>query len=159
MEKKYGTKAESVRQGNVIKALAKKDPKIAAEWQRALKGKTTIESVFKKATRIKKPSIKGKKKSVTLIQDTFTEQKHILTEKISNLSQVNQLIKGKYDRLVQTLKKLVTDIKNADGDIENKFKHLIEKLGNLIDEINNPQKQKLFFTPPEELRKAELKIN
>ena len=110
---------------------------------------------------MKKPLNKGKiRKSDTITEiNELSEQKNILTERISNLSQIIQLIKGKYDRFVQVLKKILIDVQNNSGDIENKYKQLIEKLGNLIDEINNPQKQKLFFTPIEDLRKAELKIN
>ena len=160
--KLFGTKLESVRQGIVIKNKAKKDPKIAADWEAALKGQTTIEAVYNKIISKKRKGKKKENKSklgVDALHDV-TEQKRILTDNYSILFQKNQLIQEKYDRLVFSLKKILTSIKNDDSeDIGNKYKQLIEKLGNLIDEINNPQKQKLFFTPIEDLRKAELKIN
>jgi len=159
--KLFGTKPESVRQGIVIKNLAKKDPEIATEWQKALSGMTTVEAVYKKAIHMKSPLKKGgKRKKETLAEnDELTEQKHILMGKISNLSQINQLIKEKYDRLVQALKKILTDVKKDNTGNGNKYKQLLKKLENLIDEINNPQKKEIFFPSPKELRKAEIKIN
>jgi len=103
---------------------------------------------------------KEKRKKSTLAENIeLTEQNRKLTEKLSYTNQINQLIKGKYNRLVQALKKVLKDAKKGDNGEGNKYKQLMEKLGNLIDEINNPQEQKLFFTPIEDLRKAELKIN
>lgn len=154
-----GTKPESIRQGIVIKNKAKKDSEIAAEWQKALSGKTTIKAVYNKATQMKKPLNKGKKRNTISEINELSEQKNVLTERISNLGQINQLIKGKYDRLVQVLKKILKDVKNNSGNIEKKFEQIIDKLETLIDEINNPQKEILFFPSPEDLRKAELKLN
>jgi len=159
-----GTKAESVRQGIVIKNLAKKDPKVATDWEDALKGKTSIEAVYNKITS-KKGNGKNKNKNnksklrVDALHDV-TEQKRILTDKYSILFQQNQLIQEKYDKMVQSLKKILTDVKTEDiGDIENNYRQLIKKLETLVDEINNRTEQKISFPSPKDLRKAELKIN
>jgi len=157
LAKKFGTKPESVRQGIVIKNKAKTDPKIAADWEGALKGKNTIEAVYKKITK-EKEKVKKKPKNKEKILDALhdiTEQNHILLEKLASLRQVNQLISDKYDRLIQSLNKILTDTKTDNEEC----KKLLKVLENLMDEINNPQKNEIFDPSPKELRKAELKLN
>lgn len=51
------------------------------------------------------------------------------------------------------------EFKKDDIGDGNKYKQLLKKLELLIDGINNPQKEKIFYPSPKELRKAELKIN
>jgi hypothetical protein len=160
--KSIGSKLEKVQQGIVIKKKAKSNPQIANAWQDALDGKVTIGAVYKKATHT--DSKKKKRKNDNKIKKTdalheVTEQKKILSYKYSISIQQNQLIRDKYDRLVKVLKKILIDDKKDSGVIENKYKQLIKKLEDLIDDINNPQKKNLFYPKPEDLRKAELKLD
>lgn len=125
---------EKVKQVKEIREIAKENPEIAKSFERALKGETSIDSVYRKATGKPKKHRKPEKDKILVKK---------LQAEIKELKEKNKELKRKYKQSEKEKKAL-----------EDKL-NIITKL--LIpQEVEIKEKKRSPFPTPKELRKAEI---